>query len=87
MASNASFGFDGSMFVNKGTLLVHVTLKACRISASGKPRLLQFKTTVRVMAIAALHHTFQHLVMERQLKLVLRFAVTAHTELRFAGFE
>jgi hypothetical protein len=75
------------MLVNKRTLLVYVTLKASRIYARGKPRLFQFKTAVRIVAIAALHGAFQHLVMEGQLKLVLRFTVTAQTELRFAGCE
>ena len=46
--------------------------------------LLQFKTTVGIVAIAALHCTFQHLVMERQVELVLCLTVTAQAELRFA---
>jgi hypothetical protein len=75
------------MFVNKRTLLVYVTLKASRIHAGRKPRLFQFKTAVRIVTVAALHGAFQYLVMEGQLKLVLGFAVTAHTELRFAGRE
>ena len=39
---------------------------------------------MRIVAIATLHGTFQHFVMERQIKLVLRLTVTAQTELRLA---
>ena len=75
------------MFVNKRTLLVYVTLNASRIGARCQPRLFQLKTTVRIVAIAALHRAFQHLVVEGQLKLVLCLTVTAHTELRLARLE
>lgn len=75
------------MFVYKRTLLVYVTLEAGRIGASSEPRLFQLKPAVRIVTIAALHRPFQHLVMERQLKLMLRLTVTTHTELGLASLE
>ena len=87
MTSNAAFGLNRSMFINKGTLLVCVTLEAGRVDAGRESRLFEFKTAVRIVAVAALHSAFQHLVMERQLKLMLGLAVTSQTELRFARFQ
>ena len=87
VTSNASFGLHRSVFENEWPLLVYVTLYASRIGAGRQPRLFQFKTPVGIMTIAALHGAFQHLVMERQLELVLGLAVTAHAELRLARFK
>jgi hypothetical protein len=75
------------MFVNKRTLLVSVTLDASGVGPDSESRLLEFKTAMWIVAIAALHCAFQHLVMERQLKLVLRLAVTTEAQLRFAGLQ
>ena len=75
------------MFVNKRTLLVYVALDASCIGAGGEPRLFQFKPAVRIVTIAAFHGAFQHLVMEGQLKLVLRLTVTTQTQLGFAHLE
>src|SRR5262245_35515197 len=87
MAGDAAIGLYWRMLVNKRTLLVCVTLDTGCVGASREPRLLELKTAVRIVAIAAFHRAFQHLVMERQIKLVLRFAVTTHAKLRFAGPE
>jgi hypothetical protein len=84
VTGDASFGLDRGVFVNKRTLFVYVTLKASRVDTSCEPRLFQFKPAVRIMAIAAFHGAFKHLVTERQLKLVLGLAMTTHTELWFA---
>jgi hypothetical protein len=75
------------MFVNKRSLLVGVTLNASCIGTRCQPRLFEFETAVRIVAVAALHRTFQHFVMERQIELVLCLAMTTETKLWFAGFE
>ena len=87
VTSNAPFGLNWGMLVNKWSLLIYVTLYASRIGACCQSRLFKFETTVRIVAIAAFHCAFQHLVMERQIKLVLGFAVTVYAKLRFAVHE
>ena len=84
VTGDTAFGLDRRMFVDKRTLLVCVTLDAGGVRAGGEPRLLELKTAVRIVAIAAFQRAFKHLVMERQLELVLGLAMTTHTELRFA---
>ena len=76
MTRNAAVGLNRSMFVNKWSLLVCMTLDAGCVRAGRKSRLLEFEAAVRIVAIAALHRTFEHLVMERQIKLVLGLGVT-----------
>ena len=75
------------MFESKWALLVRMTLDARGVCACSQPRLLELKTTVRIVAIAALHRAFQNLVMERKIKLVLCFAMTTQAKLRLARFE
>ena len=84
---DAAIGLDGSMLVNERTLLVGVTLDASGVGAGRQSGLFEFETAVRIVTIAALHRAFQHLVMERQVELVLCFAVTTQAELRFAVSE
>ena len=84
---DAAVGLYRRMFVDKRPLLVCVTLDASRVSTGRQSCLLKLETAVRIVAIAALHCAFQHLVMKRQIELVLRFAMTTETELRFAVFE
>lgn len=40
-----------------------------------------------IVAIAALHGTFENLVMKRQIELVLRFGMTANTKLRVVALQ
>ena len=87
MTSDAAIGLYRSMLVNKRSLLVCVTLDTGGVRAGGEPRLLELKTAVRIVAIAAFHRSFEHFVMERQIKLVLGFAVTTKAKLRFAVSE
>ena len=87
VARDAPFGLYGSVLVNKRTLFVCVTLDASCIGAGRQSRLLEFKAAMRIVAIAALHRAFQHFVMERQVELVLGFAVTTKTELGLALLE
>ena len=87
VTSNAPLGLNWGMFVNKRTLLVYVTLNASRINARCEARLFKFKPSVRIVAVAALHRPFQHLVMEWQLKLVFGLAMTTEAELGFTNLE
>ena len=87
MARRTPFVLNRSVFVSKRTLLVHMTPDARRISASGPSGLLEFKTAVRIMAIAALHRSFQNLVMEGRRELRLDLAVTTQAELRLAHLQ
>ena len=87
VTGNAPFRFYRRMFVNKGTLFVDVTFDASCVGARGESCLFELKTAVRIVAIAAPHRAFQHLVMERQVKLVLGLHVATQAKLRFARFE
>jgi len=81
---DAAVGLDGRVLVNKRTLLVSMALDAGSIGAGRQTRLFQLKSAVWVVAIAALHRAFQHFVMERQIELVLCFAMTTQAKLWLA---
>ena len=81
---DAAVRLNWRVLVNKRTLLVSVTLDAGSINASRQSRLFQLKSAMRVVAIATLHRTFQHFVMERQVELVLCFAMTTQAKLWLA---
>jgi len=49
--------------------------------------LFGLKAAVWVVAITALDHSFQHLVMERLVKVGLNFVVTTDAELRFTNLQ
>jgi hypothetical protein len=68
-------------------LLICVTLDASCVRAGRQSCLLKLETAVRIMAIAAFHGAFQHLVVERQIKLVLGVTMTTNAKLRFARSE
>ena len=74
------------MFKNEWTLFIGVTFDAGRIRADREFCLFRFKTTVRIMTIAAFHRAFQNFVVKGLGELRFGFAVAADTELRFAGF-
>ena len=84
VAGRAAFSFQRRVFEGEWTLLVRVTLDASRIRTGGQSGLLEFETSVRVVAIAALHRPFENLVMKRSVKLRLHFTMTTHTELRLS---
>ena len=84
---DASVSLDRGMLVNKRTLFVSVTLDTRGVSASRESRLFQLEAAVWVVAIAAAHRAFEHFVMERQVELVLRFAVTTEAKLWLALFQ
>jgi hypothetical protein len=87
VTGGATFGFHRKVFVDKGPLLVSMTFNAGCVGAGSKSRLFQFKTTMRVMAIATLHRTFKNLVMVRQIKLVFDLRVAAQTKLRVTALQ
>ena len=76
-----------SMFEREWPLLVCVTLDARGVSAYRQPRLLQLETTVRIVAVAAFHRPFEHLVMLRHRELVFDFTVTVQAKLWLTHFE
>jgi len=87
MTSDAPVGFQWRMFVRERSLFICVALDTSGIGPSRKSCLLQFKTTVGIMAIAAFHHSFQHFVMKRLIEVGLNFVVTAHAKLGFAKLQ
>ena len=87
MTGRATFSFHRRMFVSKRSLLIHVTLKARRISASCQSGLLKLKTAVRVMAVTTAHSAFVNLVMEGHRKGRLDLAMTTETKLGVAGLQ
>ena len=87
MTRDASFRLHRGMFEGEWALLVRVTLYASGICANGESGLFEFKTAMRIMAIAALHGPFKNFVMERKVELMLRFGMTAHTKLRLRDLQ
>ena len=84
---DAPVSLDRSVLVNKRTLLVYVTLDASSIGACRQSGLLELKSAVRIVTIAALHCAFKHLVMEREVELVFGLAVTTQAKLWLTLFE
>jgi hypothetical protein len=87
MTSDAALSFDGCMFINKRPLLISVTFYAGRIRSCGESGLLEFKSTVRIVAITATHYPFKDFVVKRQSELVFDLAVASHAKLRLAYFK
>ena len=78
VAACTTLNFQRRVFEHKRPLLIGVALHAGCVGAGVEPRLLQLEATVRVVAIAALHRSFKHPVMERLSELCLCFVVTGH---------
>jgi hypothetical protein len=78
VARRASFGLQRRVFEGERTLLVCVTFNASRIGTGRKPCLLEFETTMRIVAITALHCPFENLVVEGLIKVRLHFTVTTY---------
>ena len=84
VASRASFSLYRRMFVSEWTLFVGVALDATCVGAGCEPGLLQLKSAMRIMAIAALYGAFKNFVMERLGEVRFDFAMTAHAKLWLA---
>lgn len=82
-----TFGLQRRVFVSERSLLVGVTLNARSISADGQSGLFELKAAMWIVAVAALHHSFQHLVMERLVEVGSDFTVTAYAKLRVAHLQ
>ena len=87
MAGRAPFSFERSMFVSKRTLLVRVTFNTSGVRAGSQSGLLEFKTAMRIVAITALHGSFENFVMKRCIELGLHLTMTTHAELRFPDLQ
>ncbi len=87
VTSRTTFGLQRCMFEGERALLISVTLDAGGVSAGGQPGLFEFKTAMRVVAIAAAHGAFKNFVMERLTECVLDFAMATQTKLRVAGLQ
>ena len=70
------------MLEHEGPLFVGVTFHARGVRSGVEPRLLQFESAMRVMAITATHEPFKHLVVVRHRKCRLDLAVATNAKLR-----
>ena len=77
VAGRTALEFRRSMFEYERPLLVRVTFDARDVGTDRELRLFRLKPAVGVVTVAALHHAFQHLVMEWLRELRLLFAVAA----------
>lgn len=82
MARFAAFCLDRLMFENEGPLLVGVAGKADRIPRRRGPKLLPDETSMRVMAIRALHQSFLDPVVEGHVELRLHLQMAGVAEFR-----
>jgi hypothetical protein len=87
MTSATPFGLQWRMFVGERPLFICVALDASRIGSGRQSCLLQFKAAVRVVAIAAFHHSFEHFVMKWLVEVGLDFVMTAHAKLGLAKLQ
>ena len=82
MASGAAFNLHSFMFVHEWSGFVRVALEANCVLCRRCPQLPVQEPAVRIVAIAALHHSFVHPVMERTRELLGHFLVAAIAKLR-----
>jgi hypothetical protein len=85
VADGTALLLDRGVLEDEWTLFVRVALDAYRVRARGKTSLLQLKSAMRVMTIAAFHSAFRNSVMERKWKLLFHLAVTLEAELGLRG--
>lgn len=86
VAGNAAFRLDHRMLVHKRPGLFGVALKAHRILRGSGTQLARQESTMRIMAIAALHQPFVNTMMKGARELLLRFQMTAVAQLRLLVF-
>ena len=75
------------MFVCERPLLIRMTLDASSIRPGGQSGLFEFETAMWIVAVTALHGSFENLMMERRTKLRLDLTMTTHAELRLSDFQ
>ena len=64
MARDTAFGFDHRVLKGKWSRRLRMALATNRILVGGRPQVLVLECTVRIMAVAACHQPFVHLVVE-----------------------
>lgn len=82
VACIAPFGLQRSMFISERPLHLGVAFHTCLCGAKCKPSLFLLKAAVRIMAVAAVHRSFKHLVVEGLRELCFHFGVAANAKLR-----
>ena len=87
VAGGAAFELCRCMFESEWPLLAAMAFDACYVGTDRELGLLRFKTAVSVVTIAALHRSFEHLVVEGLVEVGLNFVVTTYAELRLSGLE
>ena len=83
----APFDLCRRMFEDERTLFVRVALEARSVRPCRKPYLLQLESSVRIMAIAAIHRPFQHFVVKGSVELRLGLVMTRHAEQHLVFFQ
>ena len=86
VASHATFGLHHPMLIYEWSSLIRMALEArCVLRCSGA-KLSRRKSSVRIVAVAALDQPFVDAVMKRARELLLRFQVAAVAQLRLLFF-
>src|SRR5262249_149922 len=65
VTSSASLNLQRRMFEDEWSLLVRMAFVAGGVGSGSESCLFQLEPSMRIVAIAAVQHPFQHLVMER----------------------
>ncbi len=84
MTCRAALQLERAVFVNKRPLLVSVAFDARRIRSNGELCLLVLETTVRIMAVAAVHRALKNTMPERLVELCPDLGVARNTKGGFA---
>lgn|SRR6185295_6564330 len=85
VAGDTSIDFPGRMFVDKRTVLLHVT---GRTGLRGRPyQIRSVWRAVRIVTVRALHETFRNAMVHRQSKLRFDRAMTRVAKLGFRGLQ
>ena len=82
VARRAAFHFERCMFENEWTCFIAMALNAGGISPNSELRLFLLEAAVRIVTVAAIHRSFENLVMERLAELSLCFRMARHAKLR-----
>lgn len=87
VTSRAPLGLHRRVFECERPLFVDVALNAGCISARRQSGLLQLKSAVWIVTVAATHGAFQNLVVEGRRELRFDFAMATDTKLRIVGLQ
>ena len=81
VAAGTSFHLDGLMLVHERPRLIAMALETAGVLRHRSPELSVQKSSVRIVAIVALHQAFVHFVPKRPIELLLHFLVTSVAKL------